>query len=74
MQTRTENRRKFNCKAYRQITFRIRKGSELDRKLYEFLAESPFSLNFLITALLCSKLKCRLPHREYTLTKREKII
>jgi hypothetical protein len=74
MQTRTENRRRHNSKTYRSFIFRVRKGSELETRLDEYMAESLYSLNFLLTALLCSKLGCKLPHREYTITKKDRIL
>ena len=66
MQSKTAKKDKHNRKTYKSYLFRVRRDSELLIYLKRQTAEGEYSLNLLITALLCDHFNCRLPHKEYT--------
>lgn len=65
---------KRNKDKYRTILFRVRRDSELDKLLLEYAINGETSINFLLTKAICKVFNCKLPHRQYTKTKRTRII
>jgi predicted HicB family RNase H-like nuclease len=70
----TAYKRKFNRVTYKSYLLRVRRKSDLNALLEAHAAQGETSVNFLVTELLCSHFGCKLPHREYLRTKRERII
>ena len=65
---------KRNAKVYKSYILRVRRDSELAELLAQHGENGTTSVNFIITAALCNFFKCKLPHREYNIYKREKLI
>jgi len=74
MENKNKETDKRNAKTYTDYRFRVRKDSELAKLLEDHLENGEVSLNFLISELLCKHFECKLPHREYRRTIRERII
>jgi len=56
---------KYNASAYKRFTFRVRSGTPLAEKLEDYLVNGEYSINFLITKLLCEHFDVKLPHKFY---------
>ena len=56
---------KYNSDTYKHFTFRVRSDTPLADKLEEYLADGEYSINFLITKLLCEHFEVKLPHKYY---------
>ena len=48
----TRSKEKYNTAAYSRYVIRIRKDSNLDERIKEFMNDSDTSLNYLVTKLL----------------------
>ena len=71
---KTIEKRKHNRRTYQGYTFRVRRGSDLATQLEEYAQYGETSVNFLMTELLCKHFGCALPHREYTVYKRVRLV
>jgi len=56
---------KYNASTYKRFTFRVRSGTQLSEKLEDYLVNGEYSINFLITKLLCEHFDVKLPHKFY---------
>jgi len=74
MQSKTAEKCKYNRNTYDTYIYRVRRESELGKRLRVHVAEGETSVTFLITVCLCFFLGCAVPHRKYTRTVRRKLI
>lgn len=59
--TSTQSKAKYNENAYAQYILRVRKRSELNGAIKEFMSRKGTSLNYLITELLCNRFDVMMP-------------
>jgi len=74
-ENKSKNTQKRNGRTYYHILTRIRYDSAMYDELREFMDEyGETSINFLICELLAAHFKCKLPQRQYTRRKRERLL
>jgi len=64
---KTNHARKYNKKAYKAYTVRVRVDSPLEDRLEEYLATGETSVNFLVNKLLCEYFDVPLHHKWYNM-------
>ena len=65
MNSHTQKAKKYNIANYKRYAFRVRNGTALCKKLEEYHEEGEYSVNFLITKLLCEHFGTDLPNIYY---------
>ena len=65
MKTKSSRITEYNTVNYTQYNFRVRTGSELDKKLKANVGDGEFSNSFLITKLLCEYFDVEIPQSRY---------
>jgi predicted HicB family RNase H-like nuclease len=62
--TSTASKEKYNAKSYERYTFRVRKNSDLNNEITNFMKLKGSSLNYLVTKLLCEHFGVAVPNPE----------
>ena len=65
MNKKTQKAKNYNSDNYTKYSFRVRNGSKLGDKLDAYVETGEYSVNFLITKLLCEHFGVELPHKYY---------
>jgi len=65
MKNKTDKVAEYNADNYTRYSLRVRNGTQLAKKIEENTDDGEYSLNFLVTKLLCEHFEIELPHKYY---------